>query len=135
MRPESSLKPHPGGYVFTQRLISLTFSDLFNSRQTFGEPMHASLNRAGTALAVLLLTATAASAQDMTAAFMDDFERQRANVLAYVEAMPEDGLRTAPTEGVRDFAQQIEHIVGGAVNIVASGVDRSATDIGDADWE
>jgi len=95
--------------------------------------MHASLNRAGTALAVLLLTATAASAQDMTAAFMDDFERQRANVLAYVEAMPEDGLRTAPTEGVRDFAQQIEHIVGGAVNIVASGVDRSATDIGDAE--
>ncbi len=93
--------------------------------------MHASCTRTGTALAVLMLTATAAAAQDMKASFMNDFDRQRANVLAYVEAMPEDGLRTAPTEGVRDFAQQIEHIVGGAVNIAASGVDRSATGIGD----
>lgn len=95
--------------------------------------MHASLIRTGTALAVLMLTATATAvtAQGMKDVFMNDFERQRANVLAYVEAMPEDGLRTAPTDGVRDFAQQIEHIVGGAVNIVGSGVDRSATDIGD----
>lgn len=95
--------------------------------------MHASLTRAGTALALVVLTATAAAAQDMKASFLNDFERQRANVLAYVDAMPESGLRTAPTDGVRDFAQQIEHIVGGAVNIVASGVDRSATGIGDAD--
>ena len=93
--------------------------------------MHTSLSRTGTALAVLMLTATAAAAQDMKASFINDFDRQRANVLAYVEAMPEDGLRTAPTEGVRDFAQQIEHIVGGAVNIVGSGVDRSANDLGD----
>ena len=93
--------------------------------------MHASLTRAGTALALLVLTATAASAQDVREAFLDDFQRQRVNVLAYVDAMPESGLRSAPTEGVRDFAQQIEHIVGGAVNIVASGVDRSATELGD----
>lgn len=85
------------------------------------------------ALAVLLvaLTGGALTAQDLRQSFLNDFERQRANVLAYVEAMPEAGLRSAPTEGVRDFAQQIEHIVGGAVNIVASGVDRSGTSIGD----
>ena len=93
--------------------------------------MQASLTRAGTALAILLLTATASVAQDVRESFLNDFERQRANVLAYVDAMPEAGLRTAPTDGVRDFAQQIEHIVGGAVNIAASGVDRSATGLGD----
>ena len=93
--------------------------------------MQASLTRAGTALALLLVTATASVAQDVRASFLNDFERQRANVLAYVDAMPEAGLRTAPTDGVRDFAQQIEHIVGGAVNITASGVDRSATGLGD----
>ena len=93
--------------------------------------MHASLTRAGTALAVLLITATAASAQDMKASFLSDFERQRANVLAYVEAMPESGLRTAPTEGVRDFARQIEHIVGGAVNIISTGIDSSRNELGD----
>ena len=93
--------------------------------------MIASKIRAVSALAVLLLTAVPVVAQDMKASLLNDFERQRANVLAYVDAMPEAGLRTAPTEGVRDFAQQIEHIVGGAVNIVASGVDRSATGIGD----
>ncbi len=86
--------------------------------------MQASVTRAGTVLALLLLTATASVAQDVKASFMNDFERQRANVLAYVDAMPESGLRSAPTDGVRDFAQQIEHIVGGAVNIAASGVDR-----------
>jgi uncharacterized protein YheU (UPF0270 family) len=93
--------------------------------------MIVSLKRAGSALGILLLTTTAVAAQDMKESFLNDFERQRTNVLAYVDAMPDAGLRTAPTEGVRDFAQQIEHIVGGAVNIVGSGVDRSGTDIGD----
>jgi coenzyme F420-reducing hydrogenase alpha subunit len=62
---------------------------------------------------------------------VDDFERQRANVLGMVDAMPESGLRTAPTEGVRDFAQQIEHVVGGNVSIIGSGVDRNASGLGD----
>jgi len=58
------------------------------------------------------------------ASLLNDFERQRANVLGMVDAMPESGLRTAPTEGVRDFAQQIEHVVQGNVGIIQSGYDR-----------
>mgnify|MGYP001821509352 CR=1 FL=1 len=73
--------------------------------------------------AALALSAPLA-AQDMTAALADDFERQRANVLGMVDAMPESGLRSAPTEGVRDFAQQIEHVVQGNVGIISSGYDR-----------
>ena len=76
------------------------------------------------ALAVAAFAAAPASAQDMKSSLMDDFERQRGNVLGMVDAMPESGLRTAPTEGVRDFAQQIEHVVQGNVGIIQSGYDR-----------
>jgi hypothetical protein len=62
----------------------------------------------------------------MKAALADDFQRQRANVLGMVAAMPESGLRTAPTDGVRDFAQQIENVVQGNVSIIGSGFDRPA---------
>lgn len=76
------------------------------------------------ALLTTVLAAAPVAAQDMKASLMDSFERQRANVLGMVDAMPESGLRSAPTEGVRDFAQQIEHVVAGNVNIIRSGVDR-----------
>lgn len=62
-------------------------------------------------------------ASDLRASLLDDFERMRGNVLGMVDAMPASGLRTAPTEGVRDFAQQIEHVVQGNVGIIQSGVD------------
>ena len=39
-------------------------------------------------------------------------------------------MRTAPTEGVRDFAQQIEHIAIGAVNIMTLGLDADRIDLG-----
>jgi hypothetical protein len=86
-------------------------------------------------LAVIALSSLAvpASAQDMRAALMDDFERMRGNVLMMIDAMPEGRLRTAPTEGVRDFAQQIEHVVMGNVSIIGSGVDRPASGLGDAE--
>ena len=74
--------------------------------------------------ALLALCAAPLAAQNMSAALADDFERQRRNVLQMVSAMPESGLRTAPTEGVRDFAQQIEHVVQGNVGIISSGFDR-----------
>ncbi len=79
----------------------------------------------GSTLAVLLALAFAApvAAQDLKASLLDDFERMRGNVLGMVDAMPASGLRTAPTEGVRDFAQQIEHVVQGNVGIIQSGVD------------
>ena len=76
-----------------------------------------------TAASAAMLLAAPAAAQ-MNAALADDFERQRNNVLGMVEAMPESGLRSAPTEGVRDFAQQIEHIVQGNIGIIRSGYDR-----------
>jgi hypothetical protein len=47
-----------------------------------------------------------------------------------VDAMPAAGLRSAPTDGVRDFAQQVEHVAIGAVNIIASGVDADRIPLG-----
>lgn len=76
------------------------------------------------AAVLAVLVAAPLAAQDMGATLADDFERQRANVLGMVDAMPESGLRTSPTEGVRDFAQQIEHVVQGNVSIIGSGFDR-----------
>ena len=72
----------------------------------------------------LALLAPSLRAQDVKNSLINDFQRQRANVLGMVDAMPEAGLRTAPTEGVRDFAQQIEHVVQGNVGIIQSGLDQ-----------
>lgn len=80
--------------------------------------------------ALAAAAATGADAQDR-AMLIDDMERLRGNVLQMVEAMPESGLDSAPTEGVRNFAEQIEHIAVGAVNIVASGVDAERIPVGD----
>lgn len=91
------------------------------------------MNRLFLPALALAAFALPASAQDMRAALMDDFERMRGNVLMMIDAMPEDGLRSAPTEGVRDFAQQIEHVVMGNVSIIGSGVDRPAAGLGDAE--
>lgn len=87
-----------------------------------------------TAAAITAMCAAPLAAQNMTAALADDFERQRGNVLAMVDAMPESALRSAPTEGVRDFAQQIEHLVQGNVAIIQSGFDRPV-DIQEMDAE
>jgi hypothetical protein len=92
---------------------------------------HASVGRA--ARAALLLTAVAQSAafaQTPKEKFMADFERMRTNVLAMVDSMPAAGLRSAPTEGVRDFAEQIEHVVIGNVNLIASGIDADRVPLG-----
>jgi len=91
--------------------------------------------RTGIALAALMgLCVAPLAAQDIKASLADDFERQRANVLGMVDAMPDSGLRSAPTEGVRDFAQQIEHVVQGNVGIIGSGVDQPVP-IGEHDPE
>ncbi len=80
------------------------------------------------AVAMVALCSAPLAAQGMMggmgAGLADDFERQRANVLGMVDAMPASGLRTAPSEGVRDFAQQIEHVVQGNIGIISSGYDR-----------
>ncbi len=36
----------------------------------------------------------------------------------------------APTPGVRNFAEQIEHVVVGNVNLIASGIDADRTSLG-----
>lgn len=71
-----------------------------------------------------------AAAQTPKEKFVADFERMRVNVLAMVDSMPATGLRTAPTPGVRDFAQQIEHVVLGNVNLIASGIDADRIPLG-----
>ncbi len=48
-----------------------------------------------------------------------DWERQKKNVLAYIDAMPDSAITFAPTPGVRNFAQQIEHFVGTNTEIAA----------------
>jgi len=80
--------------------------------------------------AMTALTGISAAAQEIKPKLQDDFQRLRGNVLGMVDAMPAAGLRSAPTEGVRDFAQQIEHIAIGAVNIIASGVDADRIPLG-----
>lgn len=87
-------------------------------------------------LAAVLLFAPASSSQMLDAAAfrasaVDDFRRMRGNVLQIVDAMPDSALHFTPTPGVRNFAEQIEHIVVGNVNIVASGVGAEAPSLGD----
>lgn len=85
------------------------------------------------ALAALLLTLVAQSpalAQSSKEKYIADFERMRASVLGMVDSMPAAGLRTSPTPGVRDFAQQIEHVVVGNVNLIASGIDADRVPLG-----
>ena len=48
-----------------------------------------------------------------------DWERQKKNVLAYINAMPDSAMDFAPTPGVRTFAQQVEHFVGTNTEIAA----------------
>jgi DinB superfamily len=95
--------------------------------------MHRVFYRAATASLLLAVFAAPSAAQSLKDDLLDDFRRMRANVIMMVEAMPDDGLRSAPTDDVRDFAQQIEHVVQGSVSIVGSGVDRPVEGMGDAD--
>lgn len=84
-------------------------------------------------LAALLLTLAAQSsalAQSPKEKYVADFERMRASVLGMVDSMPAAGLRSAPTPGVRNFAEQIEHVVIGNVNLIASGIDADRTPLG-----
>jgi hypothetical protein len=82
------------------------------------------------ALGCMVIAAVPAAAQNTGERYVAAFERMRTNVLAMVDSMPAAGLRTAPTPGVRDFAEQIEHVALGNVNLIASGVDADRTPLG-----
>lgn len=78
-------------------------------------------------------TAQALDAATFRSSVIEDFERMRGNVLRMLDAMPDSALHFAPTPGVRNFAEQIEHVVTGNVNLVASGVDANRIPLGDPD--
>jgi hypothetical protein len=88
------------------------------------------LPRCITLAALTLAAISPATAQTPKEKFIADFERMRTNVLAMVDSMPAAGLRSSPTPDVRDFAQQIEHVAIGNVNLIASGVDADRTPLG-----
>ncbi|HEY2376504.1 MAG TPA: DinB family protein [Gemmatimonadaceae bacterium] len=67
------------------------------------------------AFATLSSTARAQTKQQL----VEDWERQRTNVLAYIDAMPDSAMAFHPTPGVRDFAQQIVHAVSTDLEVAA----------------
>jgi len=50
---------------------------------------------------------------------VEDWERQRTNMLAYIDAMPDSAMGYRPTPGVRDFAEQIVHAVSTNLEVAA----------------
>src|SRR5262249_10248897 len=50
---------------------------------------------------------------------VSDLERNRAAVLAYIDAMPDSATGFRPTPGVRSFAQQFDHIVSTNLDVAA----------------
>ncbi len=73
-------------------------------------------------LPLLAAAPPAARAQVTLERVLEDWGRYRRNVLAFVDAMPEEHLDFRPTSGVRSFAEQIEHIVRTNLDLVATGV-------------
>lgn len=61
-------------------------------------------------------------AASIRALMMHGLEQHRLMDVDFVRAIPDSALRWAPTEGVRDFAEQIEHIVLDNVMFVHVGV-------------
>lgn len=87
------------------------------------------------ALFALLLgaTATPLAAQTITREVLAaDFDRQKAILMAYVDAMPDSGMAFAPTRGVRSYAQQLEHIAQATGMIVSQVSGAGAPPAGDA---
>src|SRR5437764_3332843 len=73
--------------------------------------------------ATLALSTLASDARAQTRQqLVDDWARQRTNVLAYIDAMPDSGMAFHPTAGVRDFAQQIVHVVSTNLEVAAAAL-------------
>ena len=89
--------------------------------------------------AFALLLAAPAAAQEPSVdlesirqMLINGFEQSKQMDLDFSEAMPESALRYAPTDGVRDFAQQIIHISDGNMGTVGTAVvDAPAPSVGD----
>ena len=63
--------------------------------------------------------AAAAKPASPTDIMLADVERQRKNVLDYIEVAPDSVLRFRSTPGVRTYAQQIHHIAAANVMILS----------------
>jgi hypothetical protein len=86
-------------------------------------------------LAALLVSPGVSRAQ--STAYPDlltDFQRNRATVLAYIDAMPDSAVDFRPTPGVRTFAGQFDHIVSTNLDVAAIALRglRSAPALGDS---
>jgi hypothetical protein len=66
-------------------------------------------------VAPLALSAQSAAPPDLVA----DWQRNRAAVLAYIDAMPDSASGYRPTPGVRTFAEQFDHIVTTNLEVAA----------------
>jgi hypothetical protein len=74
------------------------------------------------AVSLLLLAAAPVALRAQTPAYPDltrDWERNRATVLAYIDAMPDSATGFRPTPGVRTFAEQFDHIVSTNLYVAA----------------
>ena len=60
-------------------------------------------------------------AQSSLDALIQDFERNKAMCISYVEAMPENQFDFKPTPDVRSFAEQFLHISQGLVGLASNG--------------
>lgn len=67
----------------------------------------------------LALTVPAIAGAQTKQQLMADWARNRTNVLAYVDAMPDSAMSYRPTPEVRTFAEQIEHIVTTDLDVAA----------------
>ena len=84
--------------------------------------LSARIARAAAVAAVSLLAAAPLAAQagmPPRSIMLVDWERQKKNVLAYIDVMPDSAMTFAPTPGVRTFAQQVEHFVATNTEIAA----------------
>jgi uncharacterized damage-inducible protein DinB len=77
-------------------------------------------------LTVIVFTCTAAFAQITREQSIAEWTRAKAYTKAYLDAMPADGYASKPTPEMRNFAQQMLHLVDGSYGLVgtASGKDN-----------
>lgn len=68
---------------------------------------------------MMFATLTTSARAQTKQQLIDDWERQRGNFLAYIDAMPDSAMNYHPTPGVRDFAQQIVHAVSTNLEVSA----------------
>lgn len=71
------------------------------------------------ALPALLAAAAAPVRAQASPDLVADLERNRAAVIAYIQAMPDSAAGYRPTPGVRTFAEQFDHIVSTNLDVAA----------------